>query len=241
MVRLDRKFLATPEDQRPVKSPKPKKDKLSPEKSRQLHWQELTKVVQLLDHPCAGEGLLVAPDLELFVLPDAGKLFTPAQTRPESTSGTGQKSRMNSFSQLDLMSYPVEDYMPSKIRFMPSGWPGGWPPVCRGRRNCRTSSSGRPRSGLDHGDESPYTGRTCLRHADKHCRRTDLDLFSPGADRHGGISTSYELQGRRLEGFPRVPRYPRSNAYWMRSSCARKSPAPAVEPTTKSPPPARRH
>ena len=42
MIRLDRKFLATPENERPIKVPLSKK-----QKRPQLHWKQMLTAVQL--------------------------------------------------------------------------------------------------------------------------------------------------------------------------------------------------
>ena len=55
-IRRDRKFLTTPEDQRPVKVPRPKKPQkerpvreLSPDESRRRYQQHMLTVVEALD------------------------------------------------------------------------------------------------------------------------------------------------------------------------------------------------
>jgi hypothetical protein len=78
-IRRDRKFLATPENERPMPRPKtpkePRKEKpvreLTPKERRQQHWQLMLTVVKLW---IAQEGL-IPPDLEEHVLPEAGKLL----------------------------------------------------------------------------------------------------------------------------------------------------------------------
>jgi hypothetical protein len=80
-VRLDRKFLTTPENERsirvswPKKSKEPKKEKpvreLTPEERRQQHWELMLSVVNLW----ITQEDLILPDLELHVLPEAGKLL----------------------------------------------------------------------------------------------------------------------------------------------------------------------
>jgi len=79
-VRRDRKYLATPEDERPVRVPRPQKERpireLSLDESRRRHQQSLLKAAQLW---ITQEGLLL-PDLDLFVLPYSRQAPTPPQT-----------------------------------------------------------------------------------------------------------------------------------------------------------------
>jgi transposase-like protein len=77
-IRRDRKFLATPKQKRPAKVPLPKMAtqkwpvrELSLDERRRRQRQDMHKVVQLW---VAQEGLIL-PDLESFVLPEAGKLL----------------------------------------------------------------------------------------------------------------------------------------------------------------------
>jgi hypothetical protein len=118
MIRLDRKFLATPEDKRPVKTPRPKKPK-----PPQLHWKQMLTAVKLW---ISQEGLL-RPDLELFVLPDAGKLLyrnKHAQSQiPEPVKSPDELLF------LTRPTYAVEDYMPSKLPFY-AEWLARWLACC---------------------------------------------------------------------------------------------------------------
>ncbi len=74
MIRLDLKFLATPENERPAKVPRSKKERpvceLNPEKFRERRMQSLLKVAQLW---ISREGLTL-PDIE-YMVDKAGKLL----------------------------------------------------------------------------------------------------------------------------------------------------------------------
>jgi transposase len=73
-VRRDLKFLATPENERRVKVPRPKKERpvceLPPEKVRERRMQSLLEVAQLW---ITREGLIL-PDIE-YIVDKAGKLL----------------------------------------------------------------------------------------------------------------------------------------------------------------------
>ena len=132
-VRRDRKFLATPESERPVKVPRPRKPKepkkpkpvreLTPEERRQQYWQLMLNTVQIW---ITQEGLISA-DLEPFVLPDAGKLLhkyryalsqlpEPVKSPEELLSVTRPP-------------YEVEDYMTAKLPFY-AVWLARWLACC---------------------------------------------------------------------------------------------------------------
>ena len=135
-VRRDRKFLATPENerhvkvQRPKKLKEPKKEKpvreLTPEERRQQYWQLLLTVVQLW---ITREGLIL-PDLEEHVLPEAGKLLhyhrhflsqLPESVRsPDELLSATRPNR------------EVEDFMPSKLPFY-AEWLARWLACCLSR------------------------------------------------------------------------------------------------------------
>ena len=129
-VRRDRKFLATSEDKRPVKVPLPKRAKqkwpvreLSPDERRRRQQQDMLKVVQLW---ITQEGLIL-PDLESFVLPEAGKLLHyhgPSQSRlPVPTKSPDE------LLPLTRPTYAVEDYMPAKLGFY-AEWLARWLACC---------------------------------------------------------------------------------------------------------------
>jgi hypothetical protein len=117
-VRRDRKFLTTPEDKRPLRAPRPKKPKegrpireISPDESRRRHHQHMLKVVQFW---ITQEGLL-RPDVELFVLPEAGKRLY--QHRHSLSQFAAPVKSPDELLSLTRPTYAVEDYMPSKLGF----------------------------------------------------------------------------------------------------------------------------
>jgi transposase-like protein len=117
-IRRDRKFLATPENERPVRVPRPKKTKkerlvreLSPDERCRLRQQHMLNVVQLW---IKQEGLLI-PDLELFVLPKAGKLLH--QHRHSISELPEPVKSPKELLSLTRPTYVVEEYMPSKFEF----------------------------------------------------------------------------------------------------------------------------
>jgi hypothetical protein len=118
MIRLDRKFLATPENERPFKIPRPKKPK-----SPQLHWKQMLTAVKRW---ITQEGL-IRPDLELFVLPEADKLLH-RNRRTQSQLQEPVKSPDELLS-LTRPPYAVEDYMPSKLGFY-AEWLAEWLACC---------------------------------------------------------------------------------------------------------------
>ena len=91
---------------------------------------------------------LILPDLESFVLPEAGKLLHYHRHSPSHLPVPFKSP--DELLPLTRPTYPVEDYMPAKLGFMPNGLPVGLPAVCRGRRNCKTRCFARSRSVLDH-------------------------------------------------------------------------------------------
>jgi transposase len=130
-VRRDRKFLATPENQRPVPRPKkpkePKKEKpareLTAEERRQQYWQLMLTVVQLW---ITQEGLIFA-DLELFVLPEAGQfLYRHRHSLSQLPEPVKSPDELLS---LTRPAYAVEDYMPSKLGFY-AEWLARWLACC---------------------------------------------------------------------------------------------------------------
>jgi hypothetical protein len=126
MVRLDQKFLATPVEDRPARAAPPRKPKkerpvreLTPEKVRERRMQSLLEVAQLW---ITREGLLL-PDLELFVLPEAGKLLHQHR-RTQGQLPEPVKSP-DELLFLTRPTYAVEDYMPSKLPFY-ADWLARW-------------------------------------------------------------------------------------------------------------------
>jgi hypothetical protein len=126
-VRRDRKFLATLEAERPIRVPRPKKERpareLSPDESRRRHQQHMLKVVQFW---ITQEGLLL-PNLELFVLPEAGKLLH--QYRHSLSQLPEPVKSPDELLFLTRPTYPVEDYMPSKLGFY-ADWLARWLASC---------------------------------------------------------------------------------------------------------------
>jgi transposase len=132
-VRRDRKFLETPESERPVRAPRAKKQKepkkeklvreLTPEERRQQHWQLMLTVVNLW---ITQEGLIL-PDLELYVLPEAGKLLHHHRhflsQLPESVRSPDE------LLSLTRPNRAVEDFMPSKLPFY-AEWLARWLACC---------------------------------------------------------------------------------------------------------------
>lgn len=128
-VRRDRKFLATPEDERPVKVPRPKKPKkqrpvreLSPDEHRRQRLQDLLAIVELW----ITEERLILPDLE-FVLNEADKRLYKHR-HSLSRFPAPVKSPDELFS-LTRPTYAVEDYMPSKLEFY-ADWLARWIACC---------------------------------------------------------------------------------------------------------------
>jgi hypothetical protein len=107
----------------------------------------------------AQEGLIL-PDLESFLLPEAGKLLY-YHRHSQSRLPVPFKSP-DELLPLTRPTYAVEDYMPAKLSFY-AEWLARWLACCLPlERNCKTRCFARSRSGLDHIGGS-YTDRTCLR------------------------------------------------------------------------------
>jgi len=127
-IRRDRKFLATPENERPIKLPRPKK----PKQARPVGEADpaeprlyLQGMVEALQH-WIGEQGLVLPDIE-YVLDKVGKHLY---------EGRGFVSRLpeSPHSPDELLSltrptYAVEDYMPLKLGFY-ADWLARWLACC---------------------------------------------------------------------------------------------------------------
>ena len=131
-VRRDRKFLATPESERPVKFPRPKKPKkpkvekpvreLTPEERRQRYWEGMLTAVQLW---ISQEGLIL-PNLEI-VLTEAGKLLY--QHKDSLSRLSLPVKSPDELLSLTRPTYAVEDYMPSKLGFY-ADWLARWVACC---------------------------------------------------------------------------------------------------------------
>jgi hypothetical protein len=118
MIRLDRKFLATPENERPIRIPLSKR-----QKRPQLHWKQMLTAVQLW---ITQEGLLSA-HLEQFVLPEAGRLlYRHRHTLNQFPEPVKSPDELLS---LTRPTYAVEDYMPSKLPFY-AEWLARWLASC---------------------------------------------------------------------------------------------------------------
>ncbi len=132
-VRRDRKFLATPENERPMRVPRPKKLKepkkgksvreLTPEERRQQYWQLMLTVVKLW----ITQAGLIPPDLEWHVLPEAGRLLHHQRhflsQLPEPVESPDE------LLSLTRPTNVVEDYMPSKLPFY-AEWLARWLAYC---------------------------------------------------------------------------------------------------------------
>jgi transposase-like protein len=125
-VRRDRKFLATPEAERPIRVPRPKKERLarelSPDEHRRRRLQQLLAVVELW---ITQEALLL-PDLELFVLPEAGKRLY--QHRHSLSQFLAPVKSPDELLSLTRPTY-VGDYMPSKLGLY-AEWLARWLACC---------------------------------------------------------------------------------------------------------------
>jgi hypothetical protein len=117
-IRLDRKFLATPENERPIKIPRPERLKRP-----QRHWKRMLTAAQLW---ITQKGLLAA-DLELYVLPDAGKLLY--QYRHSLNQFPEPVKSPDELLSLTRPTETVEDYMPSKLPFYDK-WLARWLACC---------------------------------------------------------------------------------------------------------------
>jgi hypothetical protein len=132
-VRRDRKFLATPENERPVRVPRPKKPKqpkkerpvreLTPEERHQQYWQLMLSVVKLW---ISQEGL-IPPDLEEHVLPGAGKLLH--QHKHFLSQLPDPVKSPDELLSLTRPTRAVEDYMTSKLPFY-AEWLARWLACC---------------------------------------------------------------------------------------------------------------
>jgi hypothetical protein len=126
-VRRDRKFLATPEAERPIRVPRPKKERptreFSPDEHRRQRLQQLLAVVQLW---ITQEGLLLS-GLELFVLPGAGKrLYQHGHSLSQFPAPVKSPDELLS---LTRPTYAVEDYLPAKLGFY-ADWLARWLACC---------------------------------------------------------------------------------------------------------------
>ena len=96
---------------------------LAPTKRRQRHQQHMLKVVQLW---ITQEGLLL-PDLDLFVLPKAGKLLH--QHRHSLSQLPEPVKSPDELLSLTRPTYAVEEYMPAKLGFY-AEWLARWLACC---------------------------------------------------------------------------------------------------------------
>jgi transposase-like protein len=128
-VRRDRKFLATPAAERPIRVPRPKNPKkerpvreLRPDERRCQRLQHLLAVVQLW----ITQETLILPDLE-FVLNEAGKrLYKHRHAVSQFPVPVKSPDELLS---LTRPTYAVEDYMPSKLGFY-ADWLARWLACC---------------------------------------------------------------------------------------------------------------
>lgn len=124
MIRLDRKFLATQENERPIKIPRPTKiSRPKKPKSPQLHWKHMLTAVKLW----IGQECLIRPDLEFFVLPEAGKLLH--RNRHVQSQLPEPVKSPDELLSLSRPPYAVENYMPSKLGFY-AEWLARWLACC---------------------------------------------------------------------------------------------------------------
>jgi hypothetical protein len=126
-VRRDRKFLETPETERPIRAPQSKKERpvreLSPDEHRRQRLHNLLVVVQRW---ITQEHLFLS-DLELFVLPEADKrLYQHSHSLSQLPEPFKSPDELLS---LTRPTYAVEEYMPSKLEFY-ADWLARWLACC---------------------------------------------------------------------------------------------------------------
>ncbi len=96
---------------------------LSPDERRRRQRQDMLKVAQLW----VTQESLILPDLESFVLPEAGKLLH-YHRHSQSHLPVPTKSP-DELLPLTRPTYPVEDYMPAKLSFY-AQWLARWLACC---------------------------------------------------------------------------------------------------------------
>jgi transposase-like protein len=128
-VRRDRKFLATPENERPAKMPRPQKPKkqrpvrqFSPDEHFGRRLQHLLAIVERW----ITQVSLILPDLE-FVLNEAGKLLH--QHRSSLNQLPEPVKSPDELLSLTRPTYAVEEYMPAKLGFY-AEWLARWLACC---------------------------------------------------------------------------------------------------------------
>jgi hypothetical protein len=128
-IRRDRKFLATPENERPVKLPRPKKltkvspvRELDPAELRRRYVEYMVEVLQ----SWIGEQSLILPDIE-YVLEMADKHLHEGR----SSVSRLPESPHNPVELLPLTrpNRVVEDYMPAKLDYC-AEWLARWLACC---------------------------------------------------------------------------------------------------------------
>ena len=128
-IRRDRKFLATPENERPIKLPRPKKPKkVRPVREAdpaELRRQYLQSMVEVLQHWVCEQGLIL-PDID-YVLDKAGKHLY---------EGLGFVSRLPESPHSPVELLPLtrpnrifEDCMPAKLDYC-AEWLARWLACC---------------------------------------------------------------------------------------------------------------
>jgi hypothetical protein len=128
-IRRDRKFLATPENERLIKLPRPTKPrKVHPVREAdpaELRRQYLQDMVEVLQHWIGGQGL-VLPDIE-YVLDKAGKHLYEGRgfvrRLPESPHNPVE------LLPLTRPNHVIEDHMPAKLDYC-AEWLARWLACC---------------------------------------------------------------------------------------------------------------
>jgi hypothetical protein len=131
-IRRDRKFLATPENERPVRLPRPKKPtkvkpvkELDPAEPRRRYVQYMVEVLQFW----IGEQSLILPDIG-YVLEMAGKHLYEGRSfvsrLPESLHNPVE------LLPLTRPNRVIEDYMPAKLDYC-AEWLARWLACCSPR------------------------------------------------------------------------------------------------------------
>jgi transposase len=135
-IRRDRKFLAIPEHERPVKAPRPEKPKkvrpvkvLEPGELSRLRFQNMLDVVK----HWIGEQGITLPDIE-YVLHEAGRRLYQGRSivrglpnSPHTPAKLLPMTRPN---------YEIEDYMPAKLEYC-ADWLARWLACCLPREEAR--------------------------------------------------------------------------------------------------------
>jgi hypothetical protein len=135
-IRRDRKFLATPESERPVRAPRPKKPRqtrpVTEEERTELSRRRFKRMLIVVRRWIVDQGLIL-PDIE-YVLHEAGRHL-------HQERGLVNQLPDSPHSPVDLlpMTRPnreVEDYMPAKLDYC-AEWLARWLACCLPRDEAR--------------------------------------------------------------------------------------------------------